>query len=352
MGNVGLGGREAGPANGESEKERLRAIGGGIVRHPSTTSRAFCGLILLMFVASDARAVSYEVRLSRILTDDVIPERKVVASTAPVAEKQLVPRSDTFAGVLGQRESRQMIRGSADRGQLRAFSESSAEISSERDLTPGFNSSASGVAIITFTVDDLVVSAPPLFDEPLVTFTVSPMQFDVTGDATGSVDSNNTTGSATAFAEAQVRFFDRIGSGGPTELGYRAFRNKRVRAVEGIFEPPVDLLIGQPAGEPPPEVTVQWGQPFGMEMELIVSATASLNEGPGTFNARMDASSTFSFPTDVPVFNLPDGFTVTSADAGIVDGFWQGPLIPEPATLGLMTMGLMTIGGLALLRRC
>ena len=50
------------------------------------------------------------------------------------------------------------------------------------------------------------------------------------------------------------------------------------------------------------------------------------------------------------MFNLPDGFTVNSAQANIIDNQWLGPTlaVPEPGSGVLLALGCGAIG---LLRR-
>ena len=56
-------------------------------------------------------------------------------------------------------------------------------------------------------------------------------------------------------------------------------------------------------------------------------------------------SSTVTFPTSGPVFDLPPGYTVNSPSAGIVNNQY---VLPEPSALALLAAGS---SGLALLGR-
>ncbi len=47
-----------------------------------------------------------------------------------------------------------------------------------------------------------------------------------------------------------------------------------------------------------------------------------------------DASNTLSFPRDVPVFDLPAGYTVTSNSAGIVDNSWSPDVASDKTSWG------------------
>ena len=60
-----------------------------------------------------------------------------------------------------------------------------------------------------------------------------------------------------------------------------------------------------------------------------------------------DFESTFSFPLSGPVFDLPPGFTVNSAQGLIQDNRWLGAPtaspVPEPANSILMTLGIVCV---------
>jgi hypothetical protein len=70
-----------------------------------------------------------------------------------------------------------------------------------------------------------------------------------------------------------------------------------------------------------PSFLVQGGTPFTLEIMLIVNGGANADATENAFIAsgNADFGSTLRFPTGVPIFHLPAGYSVTSTDAGIVD---------------------------------
>jgi hypothetical protein len=86
---------------------------------------------------------------------------------------------------------------------------------------------------------------------------------------------------------------------------------------------------------------VEVGVPFTVELALQDAAQVSgpINRGL-VVDANTDFASTFCFATDQPVFALPDGYTVNSADAGITNNTF---VLPEPGTLALLAIGALAI---------
>ncbi len=91
------------------------------------------------------------------------------------------------------------------------------------------------------------------------------------------------------------------------------------------------------------------GVPFQVDFELAVYSQALAVGGSGggsvDIQAVTDFSDTFGFSTVGPAFDLPTGYTVNSAEAGIINNvFTLGSppttTVPEPASLSLFSIGL------------
>jgi hypothetical protein len=89
------------------------------------------------------------------------------------------------------------------------------------------------------------------------------------------------------------------------------------------------------------------GVPFIVELDLETGAFVT-NDVIESFitSANTDFGGTLTFATDRPVFNLPPGFTANSVDAGIIDNTFSpsSSPVPEPATVGLLSLGLAVLG--------
>ena len=83
------------------------------------------------------------------------------------------------------------------------------------------------------------------------------------------------------------------------------------------------------------------GVPFSVALDLETS-TSVFNDVIESFitSANADFGGTLTFATDGPVFNLPPGFTVNSADANIIDNTFS-PSVPEPSTWLLLGAGFV-----------
>lgn len=93
------------------------------------------------------------------------------------------------------------------------------------------------------------------------------------------------------------------------------------------------------------ESDIQIGLSLETTAGAILSPTGSVStQQAGTANGFVDFSRTLGFPTSGPVFNLPAGFTVNSAEGVIVNNqFVSVPTVPEPGTLLLLGTGLLTL---------
>lgn len=82
-------------------------------------------------------------------------------------------------------------------------------------------------------------------------------------------------------------------------------------------------------------ILVPLDQPVSLYLALRLRAALA-----GNGRSELDFSNSLTFPTTGPVFALPEGYTVHSASAGIVDNVWIGA-IPEPSSVLLLGAGAL-----------
>ncbi|MDH3280150.1 MAG: VPLPA-CTERM sorting domain-containing protein [Gammaproteobacteria bacterium] len=95
---------------------------------------------------------------------------------------------------------------------------------------------------------------------------------------------------------------------------------------------------------------------LGRVYELTAWINSEVQSGLSATNGAqtvlgVDFGHTMSFPTSGAVFNLPEGFSVNSADGAIVNNQWIDPrpaaVVPVPATVWLFGSGLLGLVGMA-----
>ncbi len=116
-----------------------------------------------------------------------------------------------------------------------------------------------------------------------------------------------------------------------------------MRSAEGLFNGPTDDQIERGIN-----LNVEGDFDVGVNsvsMSIEVGAHANQNGAqPGI--AALAVSTfhhTLSFASDRPVFDLPEGWTVNSFDANIVDNRWIGTTVPEPSSFVVTTLGALSI---------
>lgn len=92
----------------------------------------------------------------------------------------------------------------------------------------------------------------------------------------------------------------------------------------------------------------------GTSLQVPISFLMRVNGTNGSPLGRttVDILNTFGFPTDRPVFNLPDGYTAEAGDYLVNNRFIvPGAAVPEPGSWVLMIAGFAFAGGAARVRR-
>lgn len=122
------------------------------------------------------------------------------------------------------------------------------------------------------------------------------------------------------------------------------------------------ILLGTPFFAVPIGTPITLGLSISTLAGLTLSVPSTCNVPPCTLGQvptasggiEISAIDTFGFPTDGPVFDLPDGFTANSLSGLIVDNRWvipsSGPVnsVAEPPTSALFGAALL---GIPMLRR-
>jgi hypothetical protein len=199
----------------------------------------------------------------------------------------------------------------------------------------------SGSMFGEFRIDDLVLT--PLAGGGLATVFVM-LNLDLSGSlgAGGSLNSPGFDPPAGAGGTASINVSVTTQAlTGQTFSGTRGYSNNNRH--EESFQSSGLLAGGDALVTSPFEVQV--GAPFTVMMAMGVSAGASTNVSHGNAFARASFSNALSFPTDRPVFTVPDGYTVNSVSAGIVNNRFGFLQVPEPSTLALFLIGSILLAG-------
>jgi hypothetical protein len=192
-----------------------------------------------------------------------------------------------------------------------------------------------------FGIDDLIVSHSGGGGPATVLVLLN---LDLSGSlgAGGSMNSPGFDWPAGAGGTASINVsVTAQGVTGQTFSGTRSYSNNNRN--EESFQSTGLLAGGNALVTSPFEVQV--GVPFTVMLSMGLLAGASTNITHGNAIAEASFSNTLGFPTDRPVFTVPDGYTVHSASAGIVNNRFQNFQIPEPSTLALFLIGTILLTG-------
>lgn len=226
----------------------------------------------------------------------------------------------------------------ADMGGLRAHSFASISKLSEQFIS-GVRISSGSYARAVFT--DFFIEG-----NGATTVTV-PVNFLLTGEQ--SVGASVATRSINS-ATSTVQVFFRFTSDNLSQQSGGGFHT--IQTINGELQEPFEsgILTGFDGEQllTLPAVVLPVGSFFALEMMLQTSTTLLYHFTEPTFTSGANAAfgNTLKF-AEGPVFGLPDGFTINSVSAGIVDNHFAP--VPLPATLWLLASAV--IGGLGLMRR-
>jgi len=244
--------------------------------------------------------------------------------SVPVGDGVLISATDD-AGGLGNRAYLAQTSAFAGAGYLQ--STSNARYSQDYRLPASASSNIyySGSNFAEFTLDDLFISGPA----GPVTATIN---FRLSGDQVTSAINNPSMGETSARGTSTVQLLANVnnvtvGSGFKTIA--TDYQSSGVNGSSGwLTNWTLDGVLTSA------EFTVNANESFTLLMQLQTSAFAYAYTGHfGGSAGAADFSHTASFVTDGAVFNLPAGYTASSASGNLVD---NGFTVPEPASAALL----------------
>lgn len=194
--------------------------------------------------------------------------------------------------------------------------------------------------LVTFT--DFVISGP-VGSGPIQT----PINFHLSGE---QILGSYTSSSPIYTSNVSSNVFLSVGAGDNAASGTNNFYYRN-----GVSSPPTQtgMLVGfgGDANVQTPLWTLPVNTPFSMTLILNTAVQVGVVFSDGYITSALsDFGNTLSFATDRPVFGLPAGYSVYSAEAGIVDNTFSSP-VPEPASGLLAALGLLAVGGWTRRRR-
>jgi len=273
------------------------------------------------------------------------------ASSASASSIGFLARGDSSASAIG--------------GSLGAFGQGGAITYVNED--GGFRvNGASGSAHARFVVDDLVFSGPGAILSRVRTSMSLALGggVKVSGGAT-----ENQFGDSGVSAHAVTTVTGAIYS--PQFGGLLSFTGGKKRELvidtsRDLFyatETDYGILSGLDVSSPYWQhglTTASFDALLGVPLTFSLSLTAQGNAaatGPDAVGSGVaDLRRTLTLPTSGPVFDLPAGFTVNSAQAQIVDNRWVGGAasspVPEPSSFCIFGFGCLALLGYGWRRDC
>lgn len=306
--------------------------------------RNFTTLLVLLCLATNAQAYSLmlETRSTAQTEDadrDTLWEVKTWASTPQASINPILVQTG---------ESRafaySVAHGNGGSLAVLAHGVSEGEVTS----SPGFGLPdaviTTSLAEGTLIIDDLIFTGPGHSTVVTLNILVSGYLFNLpqaNNHVTAYTSSYVTLGvnwnhGATEFSGSQSKIVEQTDYLGPLETHENAGGD-----FAGVDFPHL-ISLG--------EYSVSLNTPYTLRLFLGVSARTNLTgHGIGFARADSDFGHTVSFPQTGPVFNIEEGYSVSSVSADIVDNQWLGTpveatLVPLPPALWLLVPALSLLG--------
>jgi len=202
------------------------------------------------------------------------------------------------------------------------------------------------------TINDLYVTAAATYDPAKLLATHGAViPITVRAHAAGQVS----VAHGIRSAYAQSRLFGDLRINGAGQSGNTTAFSRTVGVGPAGFSFSETDSIGAilTAGD-----IINWSRPFSVSMSMFGDVFANtaypFGAGINSADAHINAFNSLSFATLGPVFILPEGFTVNSVEANIVNNRWIDPrvsAVPIPAAIWLFGSGLMGLLGFSRRKR-
>jgi hypothetical protein len=180
-----------------------------------------------------------------------------------------------------------------------------------------------------FTLDDVVIAGPA---GPITTA----INFHLSGEQVTTAINNPSIGETSARGASTVQLYANVNDV-TVGSGFKTYQSDHLGSgVNGSSGWLTNwTLDGVLTSDP---FTVNANEPFTILVQLHTSAYAYAYTGHfGGAEGASDFSHTASFATDRPVFDLPGGYTASSASANVVDNTF----VPEPGAAALSAGALL-----------
>lgn len=298
---------------------------------PATRHKTWPAALLLTLGAATAQAQglqgSYSVVGSAAHFSPVAQNQFSISQASPVTQVATISKGITNSGFSGPGEI--SARASADAGLL----DLSVQGTSTSVMGPG-GSFIGGGFMLGFA------SARASFTDFIVSTTIpdgATVQASVNGTLvyTGTITDNTSANIGLKGVDALV-----------TVPGLEAFKVTNSLASQAFTSPLFTVPVGVPfamsmsLGNSSSQAVGASDRPAGLTETVNVSASLSLGL---VVQGAPQALAGSAFSASGPVFNLPDGYTLSSVQANIVNNQWLGPTlpVPEPGTAMLASLGAL-----------
>lgn len=176
------------------------------------------------------------------------------------------------------------------------------------------------------------------------------VRFGLDGSIGGSTDTNDTEDSlrqARIDATYQVNGFSSTNNGSD-------FRRTRREFLAEEYDSAGTVSFGPTTGSSIVSEVLSIDPRGGLTVNFTLEALANMVSQNNQVSVTANAFDTFGFASDGPAFILPEGFSISSQEAGIVNNYWIDPRSPTPQVVPLpasMPMLLAGLAGLLMIRR-